>query len=35
MAATGKQKSSFRYIITNNEHENTKSISFFVYNPWE
>ena len=35
MAATDKQKSSFRYIITNNEHKNTKSMSFAVTNPRE
>ena len=34
MAATDKQK-SFRYIITNNKHKNTKPMSVFVYNPWE
>ena len=35
MAVTDKQKSSFRYIITNNEHKNTKSMSFVVSNPPE
>ena len=35
MAATDKQKSSFRYIITNNEHKNTKLMSFVVSNPWK
>ena len=35
MATTDEQKSSFRYIITNNEHKNTKSMSFVVYNPLE
>ena len=35
MTATDKQKSSFRYIINNNEHNNTKSMSFFMFNPWE
>ena len=33
MAATDKPKSSFRYIITNNEHKNTKSMSFVISNP--
>ena len=32
MAATDKQKSGFRYNITNNEHRNTKSMSFVVSN---
>ena len=35
MAATDKQKSGFRYIITTNEHKNTKLMSFVVYNPSE
>ena len=35
MAATDKQESGFRYIITNNEHTNTKSMSFVVSNPSE
>ena len=35
MAATDKKKSSFHYIITNNEHKNTKLMSFVVSNPWE
>ena len=33
MAVTGMQKLDFRYIITNNEHRNTKSMSFVVSNP--
>ena len=35
MATTDKQKSRFRYIITNNEYKNTKAMSFVVSNPWK
>ena len=35
MAATDKKESFFRYIITNNEHKNIKSMSFVVSSPWE
>ena len=35
MAHTDKQKSGFRYFITNNKHKNTKSMSFVVSNPSE
>ena len=35
MADTDKQKSGFRYIITNEEHKNTTSMLFVVSNPSE
>ena len=35
MAATDSKKSVLRYIITNNTHKNTKSMSFVVSSPCE